>query len=183
MMSSAAYPVEIIPGKPNTVPGSTEKLFGFAPESCSPSARNRVRNPPECCSASSRNRVRLAPDSAATGAVFRRVDDERSGEGISVRCAFWIFDLDCVTESIDFCWDVLAAQRYSEVFETPADDLLDRAVVSRYHEIVHTAPGDPVGISACPECGSRELEYASFSNEKDAYYEATCRECGHRSSS
>jgi hypothetical protein len=46
MMSSAAYPVEIIPDKPNTIPGSTEKLLGFAPESCSPSARIRVRKSP-----------------------------------------------------------------------------------------------------------------------------------------
>jgi hypothetical protein len=125
---------------------------------------------------------RLERDLASTGAVFRRVDDDRSGEGISVRCAFWILDLDRITESIDFCWDVLAVQRYSEVFETAANDLLDRAVVSRYHEIVHNAPGNPVGISACPECGSRDLEYASFSSEKDTYYEAKCRECGHLSS-
>jgi hypothetical protein len=89
---------------------------------------------------------RLEIDLASTGAVFRRVDDERSGEGISVRFAFWLLDLDRITESIDFCWDVLAVQRYSEVFETPADDLLERAVVSRYDEIVHTAPSsDPGG--------------------------------------
>lgn len=48
--------------------------------------------------------------------------------------AFWLLDLDRIMESIDFCWIVLAVQRYSEVFEAPANDLLDRAVVSRYHE-------------------------------------------------
>jgi len=126
---------------------------------------------------------RLERDLASTGAIYRKVDDERSGEGISVRCAFWILDLDRIIESIDFCWDVLTVQRYSEVFDTPANDLLDRAVVSRYHEIVHNAPGDPVGISACPGCGSEDLECASFSNEEDTFYEAKCRECGHRSSS
>lgn len=126
---------------------------------------------------------RLDRDLASTGAVFRRVDDDRSDEGVSVRCAFWILDLDQIAETIDFCWDVLEVKRYSEVFDTPANDLLDRAVVSRYHEIVHDSSGDPVGISACPECGSRDLEYASFSNEKDTCYEAKCRECGHRSSS
>lgn len=126
---------------------------------------------------------RLEHDLASTGAVFRRVDDERNGETISIRIAFWIFDLDRITESIEFCWDVLAVQRYSEVFETSADDLLDHAIVSRYHEIVNNAPSDPVGISACPECGSRDLERASFSDETDTRYEAKCRECGHLSSS
>ena len=39
-------------------------------------------------------------------------------------------------------------QKYSELFDTSADDLLDRAVVSRYHQIVHSAPDDdPVGLS------------------------------------
>jgi len=44
MMSSAAQPVEIIPGIVKTIPGSHETLFGFSPgiaftfspESCSP---------------------------------------------------------------------------------------------------------------------------------------------------
>jgi len=126
---------------------------------------------------------RLERDLASTGAIYRKVDGERSGEGVSVRFAFWILDLDRITESIDFCWDVLMVQRYSEVFETPANDLLDRAVVSRYHNIVHNGPGDPIGISACPECGSEDLVHTGFSNEEGTFYEAKCRECGHRSSS
>ena len=124
---------------------------------------------------------RLGRDLAATGAVFRKIDDERSGEGTSVRYAFWLVDLDHATESIDACWDVLTVQRYSELFQTPADDLLDRAVVSRYHQIVHNAPiGDPIGLSACPNCGSIDLKYASFSKEEDTIYEVTCNECGER---
>ena len=128
---------------------------------------------------------RLGRDLAGTGAVFRKIDDERSGEDVSVRYAFWLLDLDRVTGSIDICWDVLAVQKYSEVFDTSADDLLDRAVVSRYHQIVHNAPdGDPVGLSACPDCGSTDLKYQSFSNgEDDTIYEVTCKECGHRTTS
>jgi hypothetical protein len=127
---------------------------------------------------------RLIRDLAATGAVFRRIDDERSGEGVSVRFAFWLLDLNRVTESIDFCWDLLTVQKYSELFQTPADDLLDRAVVSRYHQIVYNAPsGDPVGISACPSCGSTDLKYESFSNDDDTIYEVTCNECAHRTTS
>jgi hypothetical protein len=128
---------------------------------------------------------RLSRDLAATDAVFRRIDDDRSGEDVSVRYAFWLLDLDRVTHSIDFCWDVLAVQKYSDLFQTPADDLLDRAVVSRYHQIVYDAPnGDPVGISACPDCGSTDLKYQSFSNgEDDTIYEVTCNECGHRTTS
>lgn len=79
---------------------------------------------------------------------------------------------------------MLTVQKYSELFQTPADDLLDRAVVSRYHQIVYDAPsGDPVGISACPGCGSPDLKYESFSNERDTIYEVTCKECIHRSTS
>lgn len=126
---------------------------------------------------------RLERDLAATGAVFRRLDDERSGEGVSVRCAFWVFDLDRVMETVDPCWDVLAVQKYSELFQGSSDDLLDRAIVSRYHEVVHAAADDPVGISACPVCGSKELKYSSLATEEDIYYTAECRECGHRSSS
>ncbi len=47
---------------------------------------------------------RLGRDLAPTGAVFRKIDDDRSGEGVSVRYAFWLLDLDRVTKSIDFCW-------------------------------------------------------------------------------
>jgi hypothetical protein len=127
---------------------------------------------------------RLSRDLAATGAVFRRIDDDRSGEGVSVRYAFWMLDLDGVTQSIDFCWHVLAVQKYSELFQTSADDLLDRAVVSRYHQIVYNAPdGDPVGISACPSCGSMDLKFESFSNDDDTIYEVTCNECGNRATS
>ena len=127
---------------------------------------------------------RIDRDLASTGAVFRRLDDDRSGEGVSVRYAFWLLDLDSVRESVDFCWDVLTVQRYSELYKTPADELLDRAVVSRYHQIVHNAPnGDPIGLSACPDCGSTDLKYESFSNDDDTIYEATCNECGHRSTS
>jgi len=128
---------------------------------------------------------RLGRDLAATGAVFRKIDDDRSGEDVSVRYAFWLLDLDRVTKSIEFCWEVLAVQKYSDLFETSADDLLDRAVVSRYHQIVHSAPnGDPVGLSACPDCGSTDLEYKSFSNgEDDTIYEVTCKDCGHQTTS
>ena len=126
---------------------------------------------------------RIERDLTATGAVFRRVDDERSGETVSIRFAFWILDLDRVKANIDFCWDVLAIQRYSELFEGSSDDLFDRAVMSRYHEIVYDAPDDPIGISACPACGSKRLKHSTFATEKDTYYSAKCLECGHLSSS
>lgn len=64
---------------------------------------------------------RLERDLAAGGAIFQVVDDERNGETVSVRCAFWAFDLDRIREGIDFCWDILAVQKYSEVFDVPAD--------------------------------------------------------------
>ena len=127
---------------------------------------------------------RIEMDLGAAGAVFRRIDDDRSGEGVSVRYAFWVFDLDRIKETIDFCWDVQAVQRYSELFQGSADELLDRAVISRYHEIVYSAAGDdPIGISACPGCGSTKLAYSSFSNEDDTVYTAKCRMCGYTSSS
>src|ERR1035438_2735904 len=59
-------------GKPNSVPGSAEKCSASARNSCSASPRNGVRNHPgilfgfipECCSPSARNRVRVAPEYA-----------------------------------------------------------------------------------------------------------------------
>lgn len=62
---------------------------------------------------------RLDRDLAATGAIFRIIGDERSGENVSVRCAFWVFDFDRIQEGVDFCWDVLAVQKYSELFGVP----------------------------------------------------------------
>jgi hypothetical protein len=59
--------VEIIPAQAEHHSGIHRKLFGFGPERCSPSARNRVRNRPEFSSASPRNLVRFAPDSAPIG--------------------------------------------------------------------------------------------------------------------
>lgn len=126
---------------------------------------------------------RLGRDLAATGAIFRTIDDERSGETVSVRCAFLAFDFDRIKEGIDFCWDVLSVQKCSELFGGPPDELLDRAVVARYHDIVHDDSGDPIGISACPACGSKDLGYSSFDNERDTLYFARCRECGHSQSS
>lgn len=66
---------------------------------------------------------RLQRDLVATGAIFRVIDDERSGETVSVRCAFWVFDFDRIHEGVDFCWDVLAVQKYSELFGAPPDEL------------------------------------------------------------
>jgi hypothetical protein len=71
---------------------------------------------------------RLVGDLAATGAIFQFIDDERTGETVSVRCAFWVFDFDRIQEEIDFCWDILAVQKYSELFGDKPYDLLDRAV-------------------------------------------------------
>jgi hypothetical protein len=59
---------------------------------------------------------RLNNDLRQTGAIFRLLDNDRSGETVSVRYAFWDFDLDRIREKIDLCWDVLAIQKYSEVF-------------------------------------------------------------------
>lgn len=126
---------------------------------------------------------RLERDLAGTGALFRRLDDERTGETVSVRYAFWAFDFDRIQKEIEFCWDVLEVQKYSELFDQPADELLDRAVVTRYHEIVRDDSGDPVGISACPACGSTDLERWSVGDEKGAQYFARCLECGHSESS
>jgi hypothetical protein len=126
---------------------------------------------------------RLQDSLAATGAIFQMIDDGRTGETTSVRCAFWVFDFDRIQEEIDFCWDVLAAQRYSEVFGEIPDDLLDRAVVASYHRTVYEDSGDPIGISACPACGSRSLDRGSFVSERETLYLIRCRRCGHSESS
>lgn len=127
--------------------------------------------------------TRLKTDLAASGAIFQIIDDERSGETVSVRCAFWMFDFDRLQNEIAFCWDVLAIQKYSELFDTPPDQLFDRAVVTRYRRVIYEQSADPIGISVCPECGCGDLDHSSFSNERDTFYVSRCRECGHSQAS
>lgn len=65
MMSSAAQPVEIIPGMVKSVPGRRENRSPSFPESLSPSAGILVTLTSERFSRSPRNRVHLAPESTA----------------------------------------------------------------------------------------------------------------------
>lgn len=124
---------------------------------------------------------RLKTDLASTGAIFHVIDDDRTGETTSVRCAFWMFDFDRVQEEIDECWDLLAAQKYSELFGSSPDKLLGRAVVGRYKAIVED-PRGPVGVSACLGCGSSDMERGIFTTENDTMYMVRCRVCGHSQS-
>lgn len=126
---------------------------------------------------------RLKDDLTGTGAIFQVIDDNRTGETTSVRCAFWVFDFDRIQEQVDSCWDILEVQKYSEVFGDVPDDLLDRAVAARYHASVYEESGDPLGLLACPACGSRDLERGSFSSEGETLYLARCRHCGYSASS
>jgi hypothetical protein len=125
---------------------------------------------------------RLKNDLESTGAMFLFIEDERSGESTSARYAFWVFDFDSIQKQIDFCWDILAVQKYSELFGPVPSDILDHAVVGRYNATVYDT-SDLVGISACPACGSRVLERGSFSSERETKYLALCRECGHSETS
>jgi hypothetical protein len=126
---------------------------------------------------------RLENDLAATGAIFKVTDDERTGETVSVRCALWVFDFDVIREQIDFCWDVLAVQRYSEVFAGNPEALLDQAVAARYRSMVFDPSDGALGLSACPLCGSRQLARGSFVTERDTIYVLRCSVCGHSESS
>jgi hypothetical protein len=126
---------------------------------------------------------RLENDLAATGAIFKITDDERTGETVSVRCALWVFDFDAIRAQIDFCWDVLAVQRFSEVFPGNPDELLDQAVATRYRSMIYDPSDAALGLSACPLCGSRQLERGSFVTERDTIYVLRCKVCGHSESS
>ncbi|HEV7523255.1 MAG TPA: hypothetical protein VGP89_19290, partial [Candidatus Angelobacter sp.] len=126
---------------------------------------------------------RLKSDLAATGAIFKITDDERTGETLSVRCALWVFDFDVIREQIDFCWDVLAVQPYSEVFPGNPEELLDQAVAARYRSMVYDPSDGALGLSACPLCGSRQLERGSFVTERYTIYVMRCKVCGHSESS
>ena len=75
VMSSAAKPVEIIPGHRESHSGVDQKpfafppesLFAFSQESCSSSPRNRFHVHPGIPFALPRNPVRLAPESPTWG--------------------------------------------------------------------------------------------------------------------
>jgi hypothetical protein len=84
-MSSAAVPVEIIPGNANAIPGSGEKpfafppesLFAISPESRSSSPRNRFRVHPGIPFALPRN-PQWAEDWSQSRIDASRVDDRRT---------------------------------------------------------------------------------------------------------
>jgi hypothetical protein len=78
---------------------------------------------------------------SASGASFEFVDDERSGETMSLRSAFWSFDIGKIMAALDPCWDLLAAQKYSEVFPDAVDD-----AASRLNAIREAALGTPAKI-------------------------------------
>lgn len=54
-----------------------------------------------------------------------------------------------------------------------------KAVVKKYNEVI-ADPDDPVGVKACPRCGSSDLERSSTTDEKrdEVYFAMRCRECG-----
>jgi hypothetical protein len=77
---------------------------------------------------------KLEGDLKAAAAIFRVIDDERSGETVTIRYAFWLFDFDRIRDGIEPCWDVLAIQKYSELFNDPPEELFERTVVPRNHD-------------------------------------------------
>lgn len=65
--------------------------------------------------------ARLNDALTRTRAIFQVIDEERTGETTSVRYALCAFDFDRIQQQIDFCWNVLAVQKYSELFDDIPD--------------------------------------------------------------
>ena len=113
--------------------------------------------------------------------LFKETEaSERNGETLSVRIAFWNLDLDRLDNFDLGNWEVLEIVPFSELYGTPPEELLKKAVVKASSDIV-SDPWDTVfGIGRCPRCGSTDLKRFSQTDHHydDTYHIIECKKCG-----
>jgi hypothetical protein len=63
----------------------------------------------------------------STKALFARaarIEDDRNGETVSVRYAFWLLDLDLLPRQLPYCWELLEVAPFSELYPNQDPDNL-----------------------------------------------------------
>ena len=105
---------------------------------------------------------------------------ERNGETLSVRIAFWNLDLDRLDQFDLPHWEILEIANFSELYDSPPDELLTKAVVKASSEIVNDPWDTAFGVGRCPRCGSEKLKRYSTTDHyyDETYHTIECAECG-----
>lgn len=115
-----------------------------------------------------------------TNAIIVISEQENNGETLSMRLAFWYFDINEITSITPAPWIITEIAMYSEIYEDNPEELYKKAVVQIYQKIIYD-PNDPVfRLSMCPDCGSKQLERSSSIdyNHDEEYFLIKCLDCG-----
>lgn len=117
------------------------------------------------------------------GLITRAEPSERNGESLSVRLAAWNTSVDVLLGAVPKFWTVTEFSPWYDVYDEPPDDLYARLIMDERKTLIEDTSGgsdNPFGLSRCPECGSRELEFSSATDPRrdDVYYAVKCATCG-----
>lgn len=110
-----------------------------------------------------------------------QTDDDRNGETISVRIAFWNLDVERLDRLDIAPWEVLEVAGFTEVYpESGWDHLFANATIQTYHAVISNEDDKIFGLSRCPKCGNEALERASHPDPRDGdlYHMIRCQKCG-----
>jgi hypothetical protein len=115
----------------------------------------------------------------STRALFAKMEDDRNGETVSARYAFWLVDLDTLPNPLPYCWKLLQVAPFSNTYPThDADNLFARSIHTKHDELVFDqASSDPLPYQRCPNCMSPDLRRVSSMRDGEEILTIWC-ECG-----
>ena len=116
-----------------------------------------------------------------TNAIMAICEQENNGETMSMRLAFWSFDINEITSITPTPWIITEIAMYSEIYENNSEELYKKAVVQTYQKIIHDPDDSIFGLSVCPNCGSKKLEKNTFIDYEhdEEYFSIRCLDCGY----
>jgi hypothetical protein len=117
-----------------------------------------------------------------TGAVVAKplmIENERNGESVSVRFAFWLLDLETLPRTFPFAWELLEVAPFSEIYpDESADDLFANGIIAKHQELILDENStDPLPYKRCPNCGSSALKRVTQMHREGDIHYVSC-ECG-----
>jgi len=123
--------------------------------------------------------VQLQRSLLTTRALFTPIEDERSGESLSVRFASWMLDLDRLPLPLPFGWELLEVSPYSSVYPNgESEDFLARAVAAKRLELtIDETSADPLPYKRCERCMSTDLHRDSVRLGDDEILYIYCAKC------
>lgn len=105
---------------------------------------------------------------------------ERNGETLSVRIAFWNLDFDRLDQFDLPHWTILEIANFSELYKSPPDEFLAKAVVKASSDVFADPWDTAFGLGRCPRCGSEKLKRYSTTDHyyDETYHTIECADCG-----